>query len=128
MKLSSQLSSSLLFLVGLASLGIAVAFFYYTASLLNAFILALIIVFTVSPVMSALKRKGAPTWAAYLVTVLVLLAILVVFVVIIVGAGKQFISALPDYTAQSEEALASLESTFNAWGVENGSTPINRGG
>ena len=43
MKSNSQISSALLFLVGLASLGIAVAFFYTTASLLNAFILSLVI-------------------------------------------------------------------------------------
>jgi len=118
MKLSSQFSSSLLFLVGLASLGIAVAFLYYTASLLNAFVLALIIVFTVSPVMTGLKRRGAPTWVAFTATVLVLLAFLLIFVLIIVGAGRQFINTLPEYTAQSEERLASLESTLNAWGIE----------
>ena len=119
MRLSSQISSSLLFLVGLASLGITVAFFYYTASLLNAFILALVIVFTVSPVMSALKRRGAPTWVAFIVTVLVLLGVLLIFVLIIVGAGKQFINTLPEYTAQSESSTASVESTLNAWGVGN---------
>jgi len=119
MKLSSQFSSSLLFLVGLASLGIAVAFFYTTASLLNAFILSLVIVFTVSPVMSGLKRRGAPTWAAFIVTVLVLLGVLLIFALIIVGAGKQFINTLPEYAAEAESSTSSIESTLDAWGVEN---------
>ena len=118
MKSNSQLSSSLLFLVGLASLGIVVAFFYNAASMINSFFTALIIVFTVSPVMYGLKRKGAPTWAAFAVTVLVLLAVLLIFVLIVVGAGKQFINALPEYSAQSESSQASMKSMFDTWGVE----------
>jgi AI-2 transport protein TqsA len=119
MKSNSQLSSSLLFLVGMASLGIVVAFFYNAASTLNAFFTALLIVFTVSPVMYGLKRKGVPTWAAFVVTVLVLLAILLIFVLIVIGAGKQFINALPEYSAQSESAQASIKSVFDTWGVES---------
>lgn len=119
MKTNSQLSSALIFLVGLASLGIAVAFFYSAASLLNAFFIALIIVLTVSPVMSSLRRRGAPIWAAYIVTVLVLLVVLLVFILVVVGAGKQFLNALPEYLADSENSQASLKSMFDAWGAEN---------
>ena len=119
MKSNSQLSSALIFLVGLASLGIAIAFFYNAASLLNAFFIALIIVFTVSPVMSGLRRRGAPTWVAYIVTVLVLLVVLLVFILIVVGAGKQFLNALPEYLTDSESSQASLQSMFDTWGAEN---------
>jgi predicted PurR-regulated permease PerM len=119
MNSNSRLSASLLFLVGLASLGIAVSFFNTAASLLNAFFIALVIVFTVSPVMSNLKKRGAPTWAAFTATVLVLLAALLIFVLIIVGAGKQFIATLPEYTAQSESSTAALESLFTSWKVED---------
>ena len=119
MKLNSQLSSSLLFLVGLASLGVVVAFLNIAAETINAFVIALIIVFTVSPVMFGLKRKGAPTWAAFIVTLLVLLAALLIFMLVVVGAGKQFINALPEYTAQAESSQASIESTFDSWGFEN---------
>lgn len=119
LKLNSPLSSSLLFLLGLASLGVAVAFFYNAASLINTFVTALIIALTVSPIMFALKRRGAPTWAAYTATVSVLLAILVIFVLIVVGAGQQFLGALPDYFARSESAQASMESALDTWGVES---------
>jgi len=118
MKSNYQLSPSLLFLVGLASLGIVVAFFYNTSSIMNAFFAALIIVFTVSPVMFGLKRKGVPTWAAFVVTVLVLLLVLLIFVLIVIGAGKQFINALPEYSAESESSQASMKSMFETWGVE----------
>jgi len=119
MKLNSQLSSMLIFLIGLASLGIAVAFFYTTASILNSFFTALIIVFTVSPVMFGLKRKGAPTWVAFIATLLVLLAVLSIFVLIVLGAGKQFINALPEYSAQAESAQASFAAMLNEWGIES---------
>ena len=118
MKINSQFSSSLLFLLGLASLGVVV-FFNNAARIINALVIASIIVLTVSPVMFGLKRRGFPTWAAYTVTVLVLLAVLLIFVLIVVGAGQQFIQALPEYSAQSESSMASIESKLNAWGVEN---------
>jgi predicted PurR-regulated permease PerM len=119
MKSNSQFSSLLLFLIGLASLGVAVFFFHNAASLLNAFVTALIIVFTVSPVMFALKRKGAPTWAVYIVTVLVLLAVLVIFTLIVVGAGKQFMNTLPEYSAQVDDLQTSIKSVFDNWGVSD---------
>ena len=119
MKSNSQLSPSLLFLVGLASLGIVVAFFYNTSTIMNAFFTALIIVLTVSPVMFGLKRKGAPTWAAFIATILVLMAVLSIFVLIVVGAGKQFVDALPEYSAQSESSQASIRSMLDTWEVES---------
>jgi predicted PurR-regulated permease PerM len=119
MKSNSPISSTLLFLVGLASLGIAVAFFYNVASTFNAFFTALIIAITVSPVMFGLKKKGAPTWAAYIATVLVLLAVLLIFVLIVVGAGQQFMNALPELSAQSESSQTSISSLLNAWGIDS---------
>lgn len=119
MNSNSRLSTSLLFLVGLASLGVVVIFLSSANRIFNAFFIALIIVITVSPVMFNLKKRGAPTWAAFIATLLVLLAGILVFVVILVGAGRQFIDALPEYAARSESSIASLESTFSAWGVEN---------
>ena len=119
MKVNTRFSSTLLFLIGMASLGVAVAFLYNTASIMIAFTTALIIVFTVSPIMFNLKRRGVPTWAAFIVTVLVLLVIVLIFVLIVIGAGQQFINALPDYSASAESSQASIKSIFNAWGVEN---------
>jgi AI-2 transport protein TqsA len=116
MKINSQLSSSLIFLVGLASLGIAVIFLNNAASMINAFVMALIIVLTVSPVMFSLKRRGMPTWGAFTVTILVLLAVCLVFVVIVVGAGTQFLNALPEFSAQAESSRASLEAQLDALG------------
>ncbi len=119
MKLNSQLSPSLLFLVGLASLGIVVAFLYNTSSTLNAFFTALIIVFTVSPVMYRLKSRGAPTWVAFTVTVLVLLAVLLIFMLVVVGAGQEFINTLPEYSARVESSQSGIKSLLNSWGVDH---------
>lgn len=115
---ASRLSNVLLFLVGFASLGVIVTFLSYANRIFNAFLIALIIVLTVSPIMFNLKKRAAPTWVAFTVTLLVLLAVVLVFVLIVVGTGQQFIQALPEYTARAESSMASLESTFSAWGVE----------
>lgn len=119
MKINSQISPSLFFLVGLASLGIAVIFINTAASMINALVMALIIVLTASPVMFGLRKRGMPTWGAYIATLLVLLAVLLVFVVIVVGAGKQFLNALPEYSAQAESSRASMEAQLDAMGFGN---------
>ena len=119
MKLNNQLSPVLLALLGLASLGVAVYFFHNAASFIINFTMALIIVVTASPVMYGLKRRGAPMWAAFIATILVLLVVLLIFALIVVGAGKQFVNALPELTAQSDSTQDSLETTFNALGAGN---------
>lgn len=119
MKTDSRVSTSLLFLIGVASLGIIVNFLSNADRIFNAFFIALIIVLTVSPVMFKLKNRGAPTWAAFIATLLVLLAVILIFVSIVVGAGQQFINALPEYKAQADISATSLGSMFNSWGAEN---------
>jgi predicted PurR-regulated permease PerM len=119
MKINSQISPSVLFLLGLASLGIVVGFFNLAASTINAFVMALIIVITLAPVMFTLKKRGVPTWGAFIVTVLVLLVILLIFVIIVVGAGRQFLDALPEYSAQAESSRASVEARLDALGIGN---------
>jgi predicted PurR-regulated permease PerM len=37
----------------------------------------------------------------------------------VIGAGKQFINTLPEYSAQSESSQASVQSMFDTWGIEN---------
>lgn len=118
MKTEPRLSSSLLFLVGFASFGFAILFLSYANRIFTSFLLALVIVLTVSPVLFNLKKRGVPTWAAYIVTLLVLLVIVLIFVVIVIGAGKQFINTLPEYTSQSAASLSSVEASLTASGFE----------
>jgi predicted PurR-regulated permease PerM len=119
MKLNSSTSSALWFLVGAASLGLVVTFLHSAAELINAFIISLIIVITVSPVMFGLKKRGAPTWLAFIGTILVLAAVLLIFALIVIGAGKQFLNALPEITAEAEQSVPTLQSTITAWGAGN---------
>jgi len=37
---------------------------------------------------------------------------------IVLGAGRQFLNTLPEYSAKSEQSMAALQSTFTAWGAE----------
>lgn len=116
MKSNFPLSTTLLFLVGLASLGVVVVFLYNAASMVNAFFMALLIVITVAPVMYRIQQRGAPTWVAFVATLLVLLVALLIFVLIVVGAGQQFINTLPEYTAKAESATNALSSAMESWG------------
>ena len=117
MKANSQFTPTLLALIGIAALGVFVAFLYFSSSLVNNFFIALIIVITAAPVMSGLKKCGIPAWAAYLLTVLILVVIVLIFVVLIVGAGKQFLEAIPELTSQTDQAQTSLETTLESLGL-----------
>ncbi len=116
---TSRFSSVLLFLVGFASLGVVVVFFSYASRIFTSFFIALVIVLTVSPVLFNLKKRGVPTWAAFIMTLLVLLAGILVFTVIVVGAGQQFINALPEYTAQTEASVSTIEANLAARGIDS---------
>lgn len=119
MKIESRLSSSLLFLVGVASLGVVVTFLSYANRIFTSFFLALVIVLTISPVLFNLKKRGVPTWAAFSMTLLVLLAGILLFMVIVVGAGQQFINILPEYSAQAEASVSTIEANLAARGIES---------
>jgi len=43
---------------------------------------------------------------------------LLVFVLVVVGAGQQFLNALPEFTSKSESLMDPINSTLEAWGVE----------
>jgi len=65
------------------------------------------------------KKKSAPTWAAFIVTLLVLLAALSDFYAGRMLARKAVYHALPEYTAQAESSQTSIEINVHSWGFEN---------
>jgi AI-2 transport protein TqsA len=104
MEQSNRFSFTLRFMIGLASFGLALAFMRQASSLINAFLLSLIIVLSASPLLYGLKNRGAPGWLAFIVTLIAILLVFVIVVVVVIGSFSQLANALPEYVAELERA------------------------
>lgn len=104
MEQSNRLSFTLRFMIGLASFGLALAFMRAASSLINSFLLSLIIVLSASPILYGLRRRGAPSWVAFIVTLLAIVLVFVLLVVVVLSSFVQLADALPEYAAEIEVA------------------------
>lgn len=115
---TSSLSLTLRFLIGLAAFAIGVNFIHDNASFINSFLLALLLVMSVSPLLNWLQRLRVPGGLAYLITLAVaLIAFGLVGLVIpamIVGLQRSAIDMTIDLAALQQEMIVRLA----AYGVD----------
>jgi predicted PurR-regulated permease PerM len=115
---NTHFSKTLRFLIGAASLGVAIWTMRTYASLLNSVFLAIIIVVCAVPVLYWLQRKGTPGMLAFLITLVVVVAVGVAFVLLIVGSITRLADALPTYLMQAEATKATLANRLASLGLE----------
>jgi len=118
MTTNSNFSKTLLFLIGVAALGIAVITMAEYAYLINAVFLGIIIVVIAAPMLYWLQDKGLPDWLAFVITLLVLITIGVAFVLFLDISVDQLAAAVPTYVEQAESLQASMESMLSGLGVD----------
>jgi AI-2 transport protein TqsA len=107
----------LVLLLGAAAAVIAVGGIGATAWLVGPVFLALVLVIAAHPLARWLQRHGAPTWAATLgVAIAVYLGALAFALVLTVSLG-QLTAVLPQYSAQFEALVASVEQALAGLGV-----------
>lgn len=111
------LSFTLRVFIGIAAFGATLFFMSEAAKLLNALMLSIIIVLSASPLLHWLKRKKAPDWAAYILTLLVIVLVFGVLVVMLVVAFDRLAASLPQYQLELQEAKDSLEATLEELSV-----------
>ena len=114
----SQFSFSIRALFALGMLGLTLALMYFAAQYLNAILLAWIIVLVASPVLYSLQGRGAPSWLAFLVTLLVILVALVGFGLILVLGFNQMVESIPKYIDQADELVNSIKDFFVSLGID----------
>ncbi len=116
-QLSGAMPRALILLIGAAAAVVAVAGIKQVAWLVGPVFLALIIVIAAHPVQRWLRDRGWPTWVATLALVLVVyVGLLALFVVLLVSVG-QLATVLPQYSAQFNALLGSVEQLLAGLGI-----------
>jgi AI-2 transport protein TqsA len=118
MEQSSRFSFTLRFMIGLAAFGLALTFMHAAAKLINSFFLSLIVVLSASPILYGLKKRGAPSWVAFIVTLLAIVLVFAVLVIIVIAAFGRLSEALPEYVAELEYAQQWVEDFLANLGIE----------
>jgi len=113
----TQGSPILSFLLGAGGLILLVFGMRNASSILNPFILALILAFTFSPIIGWLQRKGAPKWLALLITILAVFIGVVLFLVFVAVAIDELIKTLPSYASSAGDQQSNIQSKLTEWGI-----------
>jgi predicted PurR-regulated permease PerM len=94
------LPPSLRLLLSLAAAAVLLLSMRVAASVINPLLLALVITMAVSPLLSALVRRGLPPWIAWLITVAVTIAAAVAVIVVGLTGFARLVAEIPRYQAQ----------------------------
>ena len=116
----SGLPRWLLLLVGAACATIAVAGLRAIAWLVAPVFLALVVVIGLTPVQRWLRRKGAPSWLATAVLLILVWTVLLSFVGLLVLAVAQMAALLPDYSSRAETLINQVVGDLNNAGIVSG--------
>ncbi len=114
---NTSLSFTIRVLIAIAAAGITLVFMQRAAEIINALFLAWIIVLVASPLLHWLARKGAPVWLSFVLTLISILAAFVVFSLIMVVAVDRFVEAVPQYAAELDVLVASIQNALNSIGI-----------
>jgi AI-2 transport protein TqsA len=114
------LPRGLIVLLGLAVGVIAAAGIQAMAWLVGPLFLAVTIVICVTPLRAWLRRHRFPRWAATLVLVLVVYAVLLGIVAVLMASVARLATELPRYAARADEMIAAAAGFLARYGVGPG--------
>ena len=114
---NTSLSFTLRVLIAIAAAGLALMFMQRAADMINALFLAWIIVLVASPLLHRLVGKGAPIWLSFGLTLVTILAVFVAFSLVLVVAVDRFAEAIPEYAAEFNVVIATLQDTLSSLGI-----------
>ena len=110
MSTKNQISPLLQLLLGGASFVIIIIGMQAAASIVNSFVLALIIAITVTPLLHWLIYKGVPKWLAFSITILVVVLTGFIFIAFLGVSVAKFSELLPTYEPRLIELEQGLRS------------------
>ncbi|GIE91229.1 AI-2E family transporter [Actinoplanes regularis] len=115
----AQLPRGVLVLLGFACLVIVVAGLRWVADLIGPVFLGLMLVVTVSPMTTWLRRRGTPAWLAAVATVVVVYLILAALGGALAVSVSRLIDLMPQYQAQFAALREDLVSGLGTLGVDS---------
>jgi AI-2 transport protein TqsA len=110
-------SFTLRVLIGLAAFGLVLYFMHLAAPLINALFFAYIIVVVASPLLLWLVKKGAPSWLAFLITLLTIVVFMLALAIFFTIAIAEFTSSLPQYMAGAESLRQAISEGLSGLGL-----------
>lgn len=87
------------------------------AAILNPILLGLIIGISVLPIAGWMKRKGAPDWLAFLITLVLMVLVIVGFIVLVGISVNNLINTLPQYQDNLQGLINSVQSSLQRIGI-----------
>ena len=87
-------------------------------TIVNTFMLALVITICAVPLAEGLRRRGRPAWQALLITVLVVLLVVVGTAVFFLFSMGQLLQAIPEYAIEYQERSTPVLDWLASSGVE----------
>jgi predicted PurR-regulated permease PerM len=114
---NTSLSFTLRVLIAIAAAGLVLMFMQRAADMINAVFLAWIIVLVASPLLHWLVGKGAPIWLSFGLTLVTILAAFVAFSLVLVVAVDRFADAIPEYAAEFNIVIASIQDVLSSLGI-----------
>ena len=104
-------------LLTIAGLVVAVAGIQAVASIVGPVFLGLMLTVAVQPIPSWLRRKGLPTWIAFLATLLTVWGILIGLFASLVYSVARLATILPQYSSKFDDLVTSLQDFLTSHGV-----------
>lgn len=117
-KLNNSLSPTIRLLLGLACLAIVLAGLRWASPMFNRLVFSLIIATTTLPLIGWLRRKGASSVVALVITIAAISLILVVVVGLMGFGVSSMAKAIPSYAAEMERLPASIETGLFDLGLD----------
>ena len=114
----TQGSPILSFLLGAGGLVLLVAGLRNASNILNPFLLALVFVFTFSPALGWLQKKGVPTWLALLITIMGVFFGVFVLITFVVVAIDELIVTIPSYSSNAGDQQLNIQSWLADQGID----------
>ncbi len=117
-QLASGFTSSLRILLVIASIAVTIPVMREYSSLVNSFVLAMIIVMTMSPIMNWIRARGAPNGLAYLLTLLFTLVLTTMLAFATITGFTKMLDVINQYGGSMETIFANVQNRLAALGVD----------
>ena len=117
---NNQASFALRTLIGLAAIGAVLYFMYLMSGLINNLFIAYIVAIIASRFLIWLRKKNAPNWLAFLLTLLAVVAAFLLVIAFIIYAGDQLSESIPNYADDLEEMEDNLAEAIENSGLFEG--------
>jgi len=120
MNQNKPLSFTIRVFLAFASLGLMLFFMIQARTIINAFLLAYIIVLSASPLLYWMMRKKVPAWLAFALTLLAIVLVFGFLVIILIVAFNRLVESIPTYATELQSSVDGFENFLADIGVEEG--------